>query len=317
MVGHLHVLVKNVPITEHGLSIGEIKLEDRMNYKIVEKLIQPRVAHALKEHVLQSEGTVLFLKLLRYTVLAFTDKELIVLQRVRRIWYSIFFLRYWRTWLIENDLRVDEFYVTRNALFCIELNGHELLQNIRFCRDNECPHAFLPTLFHSQWNENFFRKMRSMSSTFSTVVNFSVRDFMHRIKRAEFLVDSESVLEKFTDKGLTKQRDMYVPKTMPSDIEISQVINVARKEAISDLASVGIKCAPTSSCSILPSELFAAPQFSTESTETGDDADDDDIVEIKELFPNFHQDLDLKDCTNEFSKYSIIKFTMYFFNQSL
>lgn len=303
MVGHLHILIKNVPITEHGLSIGEIKLEDRMNYRIVEKLIQPRVAHALTQHVVQAEGTVLFLKLLRYTVMAFTDKELIVLQRVRRIWYAIFFLRYWRTWLIESDLRVDDSYVTRNALFCIELNGHELLQVIRYCRENDCTHAFLPTFFNSQWNENFFRKMRSMSSTFSTVVNFSVQEFLNRIKRAEFLMESDTILDQLSDNCRSKQREVYVPKTMPSDFEICQVIEVARKEAISDLASVGIKCAPTSKCSIQPSLFSVTPQFSMEDTEIAAEANEDHIVELKDLFPNYHQDLDLKDCSEEYSKY--------------
>lgn len=305
-MGHLLVLIQTTPVTEHGLSVGEIKTIDRMNFKIVEKLIKPQVTQALSKHVEQSEGTILYLKLINYVVSSFMEPHLTVLGRVRRIWYAIFFLRYWRTWLARARLSLADFYITHNAEFCVELNGHELLQIIRYCRDEGCPEAFLATFFHSQWNEAFFRKIRSMGSTFSTVVNFSIGEFLQRVKRAEFLIESDVQLEHKMNKQ-QKQRDIHVPLAMPSDEEIGQVIEVARKEAEKDLASVGVTCNAPPTCHIAPSKIVFDPKQSTPDIDNDSDSEESSedcfCINMSELFPNINYDAEFKDCTNEYGKF--------------
>jgi len=42
---------------------------------------------------------------------------------------------------------------------------------------------FHPTTFSSQMCEKFFRTAQSMTSTYSTVINFSIKDLIYRIYR--------------------------------------------------------------------------------------------------------------------------------------
>ena len=46
---------------------------------------------------------------------------------------------------------------------------------------------FLPWLFISQMCEKIFRATRSLTSTFSTVVNFSILDILHCLNRIEII----------------------------------------------------------------------------------------------------------------------------------
>lgn len=47
-------------------------------------------------------------------------------------------------------------------------------RDFRDCKKNNCPELFLPLLYSSQTREKFFEAARSMTSTNSTVVNFSI-----------------------------------------------------------------------------------------------------------------------------------------------
>ena len=70
---------------------------------------------------------VLYLKLLLLTS-SYLNKELKPLQRVYRLWYTVFLLRNWRAWLIshENYTLADNF-ISLNAYLCCEINAHSLL----------------------------------------------------------------------------------------------------------------------------------------------------------------------------------------------
>lgn len=286
-----------------------------MNYRIVEKLVSARVASGLQTHVLQSNGTVLFLKLISYVTSAFTEFDLTALQRVFRIWYAVYFVRFWKDWLIQNKLSVEDNFITLNAAFCIELNAHELIKVIIYCRRNNCSDAFLPPVFNSQWNERFFRKLRSMSSTYSTIVNFSVLQSLYRVKRADFLLESETILKNGTRKHA--QSGNQLSSEMPDDDSITDMIECAMYNAMTDLNSLGIQCSEHVGCLVQPVDLAMRNEIerqsctkntsendNTDFKEHHDDITGDDIVDLVDLFdvPDF--ELQLTDYTAEYGNYS-------------
>lgn len=70
----------------------------------------------------------------------------------------------------------------RNAASLVKLVKH-----FRNADNNLKPNMFLPWYFSSQACEQLFRTTRSMTSTYSTVVNFSLKDILHRLSRIEVL----------------------------------------------------------------------------------------------------------------------------------
>ena len=67
---------------------------------------------------------------------AFLDKGLSPLERVRRVWNTIYFLRYWHRWLCLNKkFTAQENFITSNASFGVELSGHALITLLILMRD--------------------------------------------------------------------------------------------------------------------------------------------------------------------------------------
>ena len=115
----------------------------------------------------------------------YLDKSLHPLDRIEKLWYAAFFVRYWRKWLLLNKAyTLKDNFIISNAFMCIELNAHALIVFLLAVRDhvksNDC---FLPWLLGSQCCEALFRTARSMSSIFSTTINFGMLGLLHRIHR--------------------------------------------------------------------------------------------------------------------------------------
>ena len=88
---------------------------------------------------------------------------------------------------------------------CIELNAHSLIIFIRTLRDH-IPNGsdyFLPWLLGSQPCESTFRAARSMTGTFSTIVNFSLLGFLQRLHGLQIQLQLET--ESF-ENGITYPR---------------------------------------------------------------------------------------------------------------
>ena len=67
---------------------------------------------------------------------------------------------------------------------CIELSAHAMISFSFTVRDHvKNDSYFLPWLLGSQCCEMTFRIARSMSSTFSTVINFGMLGLVHRLHR--------------------------------------------------------------------------------------------------------------------------------------
>lgn len=58
---HIKILLDTVAKEVHGLVSSDIFPEDRQNYGSLEKLMDDRVINALKEHVADSEATIMYL----------------------------------------------------------------------------------------------------------------------------------------------------------------------------------------------------------------------------------------------------------------
>lgn len=188
-VAHLKSLINNTSKDKHGLVYTDICPKDRQNYGSLVKVMDSRVIENLKKYVPDSQATQAYLKLCRNVTSAFTDPVLAPLERIERIWESIFFLRIWHSWLIDlvnktkgrKDYTLQDNFITENAYSCIELNGHSLIQLIIIVRESNNAEHFLPTLYNSQTCEEFFRRIRAMSTANWTRINMSVLEVLHLI----------------------------------------------------------------------------------------------------------------------------------------
>ena len=78
-----------------------------------------------------------------------------------------------------------------------EINAHSLLALIIILRDIPLDDKyFSPWLFGSQSCEKTFRSLRSMTGVFSTIINFSMLGFLHRIHKLSIKDKIQSETEK-------------------------------------------------------------------------------------------------------------------------
>lgn len=79
-------------------------------------------------------------------------------------------------------------FITMPAHLSVELNAHNLLYLVLLVLQKDLPpHALDVHLFNSQSCESIFRNTRSLSGVYSTIINFSVHDFLRRSKRLSIL----------------------------------------------------------------------------------------------------------------------------------
>jgi hypothetical protein len=234
---HLKFLVKSTSKAEHMLTESDVNGEDGMNYAAVEKFADIRVENCLAKYVPGSEGTVLYLKVIRNTLIAFTHTNVQLENRLYHIWYAAFVLRGWREWIIMQSNVTVENFVTANAYTCIELNAHALVQLIMKLEQN--PELCLPTLCNSQHCEGFFRFLRSMTSSLCTVVNFSIQDVLNRVRRVNAEEDlSQDLKETFVMP--VKNNPQQTPMKLPDKTQIQEIVEKARLAAVFDLQQIGI-----------------------------------------------------------------------------
>ena len=81
----------------------------------------------------------------------------------------------------KNDLRQN--FVTTNGQICVELDAHSFTSMLLYLLDKRPDSRIYPWQLGSQACENAFRGLRSMSSTFSTVINFNVYSVCQRMAR--------------------------------------------------------------------------------------------------------------------------------------
>ena len=136
------------------------------------------------------------------------------------------------------------FFITKTAYLSVELNAHYLLYKILLVKEKPLPKEALNIyLFNSQSCESMFPNARSLSGTYSTIINFSVAGFLARSKKISILnrIKCEHSSEQGRNEHLSfskhhkHKRDEHLSSVqMLDDIEhldIEKIISDAYNEA--------------------------------------------------------------------------------------
>jgi len=260
--GHLQILINIVSKDKHFLTQSDLSSEDKMNFRSVIKICDPKIWSLLEKHVPGSEGTQIYLKIMFYVINSYLSTSLTVENRIYYIWHSVFFLRLWRAWLNSiSEYSLTNNCITTNAYLCIELNAHGLLNAIFKCIEMNSLEFFLSWHYGSQQCESFFRNLRSTSTTCSTVVNCSLLDAIHRMQRIQLQADI-SVMD-FNSEGENiifprtrhlnssyevQDKNILPPTvsldkncTLPSYFRITDILHRAKQDAFHIISILGMK----------------------------------------------------------------------------
>jgi len=189
---HLHTLRSLYGKDKHGLRLKDINHKDKQNFQAVINITNTL---DLLTCIPQANGTKSYVKVIKFIIDSYLDKSIEPLQRIEKLWYAIFVLRYWRKWIIINSqYTLRDNFITSNAYCGVELNGHALISFLRMIRDNGDSKSFTPWLLGSQTCESTFRAARSMSTVFSTVINFGMLGLLRRLHRLhiQFVIQAET-----------------------------------------------------------------------------------------------------------------------------
>lgn len=275
---HLKYLIDNVSKDKHLLTNSDIEPKDRQNFPSAEKVCSEKTMQCLLEYVPGSEGTVIYLKAMRSVLNAFQKTELTSEERIFLIWYACFFCRAWRSWILNSEkskmsaknkpksyYNLKDNFMSSNCYTCIELNAHALVkqvlvedkdfnektfnENSKQSLPNKRSNYFFSSLFDSQVCESIFRQVRSFTSTFCTVVNFTILDIMNRIRKIQLqneIINSSNGRIKFPrfekkaddiSKSISQGRQPF--NGLNRETIISQ-IEKAKDAVIADLKNLGI-----------------------------------------------------------------------------
>lgn len=254
-VSHLKILINISRKDVHGLTLKDICPDDRQNYDSFVKVMDQRVSDALVKNIPDTEATVMFIKICRQIASSLNDDNITPVERLYLIWHSVYFLRGWRKWIKNIEERckknkeatknysVQQNFITQNAYACIEINAHNLVQiMIRFREENK-PELLLTHLFNSQTCEQTFRQFRSMSTANWTKINFGLLELIHLVGRIE--LQNDIIYFKLGDENIlfprqNKRSSQTFIYQLPSNDEIRNVINKARKDALQDIQKFDI-----------------------------------------------------------------------------
>ena len=239
---HLLHVVNNFPKARHNLSLKAIDSKDKQNYSSITVMLTEDVQACLGElsAKMKTRGTVMYLKIMRSYRDAIFDKSIAPLKRIKMVWYAVFFCRVWRSWLRSNGYPEDDHFLTPNVYTCLELNAHTLVCIVYGCMNGLLPVASLRVwLSGSQGCEQVFRLLRSMTGTFSTIINFSMKGVIGRINKLNFVSSAESsdniMFPRVQRRLLQLNDETSETFTLPEDMaSIEQCILTAKREAIED-----------------------------------------------------------------------------------
>ena len=189
---HLSLVQASFCKEQHNLRIKDLDHQDRQNFEAVLRITSKNVLCLLDEFP-DAKGTKIYLEVVSSIIGSFLNKELKPLDRIKEAWFALFFVRYWRQWILSHkDYTLERNFISLNSYICIELNAHALLILLLILRDTYTSECFFPWLLGSQPCERAFRAARSMSPTFSTVINFTVLGLIRRLHKLQIEVDLES-----------------------------------------------------------------------------------------------------------------------------
>ena len=233
---------------DHFLRERDLNRHDKQNYDAVLHMIS---ACPLLENIPGAFGTKCYVEIIQNVVDSYEDKSLGCISRIEKIWYANFFLRYWRKWImLLHSYTLKNNFITHNCYMCVELNAHAIIVYALTIRDFFKGDArnFLPWMLGSQTCERMFRAVRSMSSIYSTVLNFSMLGLLRRLYRLDIqltlqaelqeTVKFPSVLRHRSKEG--KNKMFWSPLSEIKDSEISEAVDRAKAKAKQTLQELGM-----------------------------------------------------------------------------
>lgn len=166
--------------------------------------------------------------------------------RIEKMWHSVFITRIWRHFILRlPNVTLKENFMSTFSYNCIEINAHTLVLMLKYLKKEKLTHLFLPHLYSSQPCESFYRKMRSLTTTNSTITNFSVKEFLNRISRVQILNEISNDKESgFIFPAALRSFDYspmrYGEDDFPTDLEIFNIIQKCKQSAIKVSKKVGM-----------------------------------------------------------------------------
>lgn len=242
-IAHLYVLLYKYSKDKHLLTETVLNPADRQNFSSAEKMCSAKVTDLLNVGVDGAEATSLYLQMMRNIMSAFMDPDLTPIQRIRAIWFPVFIMRIWRQYIVAHkQYTLKDNFMTTNCYCCVELNAHALILLIIHLKGINRPELFLPELFESQACESTFRQFRSLSSTYSTVTNCTLKEACARISKIQMQNEIiHATSDEFAYPRLKKKECAKTIKfELPSKQEIFTEIEQCQKDAISTAKQFGL-----------------------------------------------------------------------------
>lgn len=239
---HLQQLINSIPKDRHRLTQNVINPIDRQNFQSAKRICDRIVTESLIKHVRGSQGTTKFLEMMRNMIDSFLNTNLSALERVHKLWYTVFLVRIWRHFVISHkNLTIKDNFLSIWSHTCIELNAHSMVHCLVNLR--ESPELFQPHLLDSQPCESTFRQIRSLSHVYSTVTNCTIKEVSDRMKKIQLQNDIISTsCPNYIFPKLKRMKDKNDSKSipLPSTREIYDEIERSRKSALSDAIKLGL-----------------------------------------------------------------------------
>nr|CAI5847435.1 unnamed protein product [Callosobruchus analis] len=126
-VSHLYELLSQFSKDKHLLTPSDLKAEDKMNYDAAKRMCSTNVIQLL-EKIPNTEGTVLYLKLMNAVTTAFIEEDVSVYERLHSIWYCAFFMRMWRADVTKKaGFTLKDNFISSNSYTCsVKVSGTEV-----------------------------------------------------------------------------------------------------------------------------------------------------------------------------------------------
>ncbi|KAL4126815.1 hypothetical protein QTP88_011024 [Uroleucon formosanum] len=216
---HFQCLIDSYSKDKHFLTKSDLNSIDKMNFRAAEKMCSDNVIEFMKS-IPDTNGTVAYLSIMQFVISAFNDHNISIKDSIYKLWFAVFFLRKWKLWITSNkSYSCTANFISINSYHCIKINAHAIIKlvntfktsvlNIEKEPNNTSgliPSMFVPWLYSSQPCEQLFRTTRSLTSTFNTAVNFSIKELMNRVKRIEML---NSISNDLGNSKNNEENDIY------------------------------------------------------------------------------------------------------------
>ena len=272
---HLRQVLLNLSKLFHGLVSSDLNPRDHQNYASCWRISRDEVIRSL-DCFDASKATLIYVKLLRAVIDAYVEKSTTLVDRVFHAWTAVFISRLWLTWIdkmgkrnLDNLLRkyikkydepdieiknsCQQYYLTQQAIYSIELNAHSLIYLILLVLERKLPSEVLAVEhFHSQSCESTFRAARAFSSGCSSGVNFTIAQFLSLIDKLSFYqkikTENEEANSPFLrfpvhhkNKSTAASKDtVQSESSLPTKVIIEEIIDRAFKTATEYAEELGI-----------------------------------------------------------------------------